>query len=88
MGDRKLARAVPPIGNNQLMLIVGGRRQERGAIMGDRMTEQGRGEVIWWRHLTSTKSLPYLSSAYPGAAKGPELSGCAVSAVVSLCVCV
>ena len=39
MGDRKLASAAPPIrGNNQLMVIVGG-----GRIVGDRMTEKGRG---------------------------------------------
>ena len=45
-GDRKLPSAVAPIrGKIQLMLIVGGgRRQERGTIVGeDRMTEKGRG---------------------------------------------
>jgi hypothetical protein len=49
-------------------------------------------EVIWWRHLSSTKSLPYLTSAHPRAAKGPEpiphaswVSGCTVSAMISLC---
>jgi hypothetical protein len=42
--------------------------------------------------LSSTKSLPYLTSAHPGAAKGPEpiphvswVSGYAVSAMISSC---
>ena len=45
MGYRKLTSTAPPIrGNNQLMLdSKGGRRQERGVIVGDRMTEKGRG---------------------------------------------
>jgi len=45
VGDRKLASAAPPIrGNNQLMVIFGGGgSQKRGTIVGDRMTEKGRG---------------------------------------------
>jgi len=49
MGDMKLVSAVPPIrGSNQLMLIVrGGGDKRRGAIVGDRMTEKGRGVGKW-----------------------------------------
>ena len=63
MGDRKLVSAVPPIrGNNQLMLIVvGERRQERGTIVGDRMTEKGRGggDLVETFELHEITSLPY-----------------------------
>ena len=49
-------------------------------------------EVIWWRHLSCTKSLLYLPSMHPSEAKGPEpiphaswVSGCTVSAMISSC---
>jgi len=60
------------MGNRKLANTAGGGRQKRGTIVGDRMTEKVEVEVIWWRHLISTKSLPYLTSAHPRAAKGPE----------------
>jgi hypothetical protein len=60
--------------------------------VGDRMTEKGLGGGDLVETLSSMKSLPYLTSAHPGAAKGPEpiphaswVSGCAVSAMVSSC---
>jgi hypothetical protein len=63
MVDRKLVSAVPPIrGNSQLMLIVvGERRQERGTIVGDRMTENGRGggDLVEIFELHKITSLPY-----------------------------
>ena len=64
MGDRKLVSAVPPIrGNNQLMLIVGGGgdKRGRGMIVGDRMTEKGRGggNLVETFELHEITSLPY-----------------------------
>ena len=92
MGNRKLASAAPPIrGNNQLMVIAGGGGDKRGGGLW-RIGWQKRVEVvvIWWRHLSSTKSLPYLTSTNPRAAKGPEpilnsswVYCCAVSAMIS-----
>jgi hypothetical protein len=64
MGNRKLASAAPPIRvNNQLMLIVGGGggRQERGTIVGVRMTEKGRGggDLVETFELQEITSLPF-----------------------------
>jgi hypothetical protein len=68
MVDRKLASAVPPIrGNNQLMLIVvGGRIKERGTIVGDRMTENGRGggDLVETFELHKITSLPYFQALW------------------------
>jgi len=61
MGDRKLASAAPPIrDNNQLMVIVGGGRQKRGTVVGDRMTEKGRGggDLVETFDLHKITSLP------------------------------
>jgi hypothetical protein len=60
MGDRKLVSAAPPIqGNNQLMVIVGGGGDTRGGrLWGIELQKRVEVEVIWWRHLSSTKSLP------------------------------
>ena len=63
MGDRKLVSAAPPIrGNKQLMVIVwGGRRHKRGMIVGDGMTEKGRGggDLVETFELHEITSLPY-----------------------------
>jgi hypothetical protein len=66
--------AVPRIrGNSQLMVTVWGGGEERGGQFGE-MGQQIRVEVeaIWWRHWSSTKSPPNLSSAHPRTEKRPE----------------
>ena len=61
--------------------------------MGDRMTDKGRGggDMVETFELHEN-TLPYLTSAHPGAVNGPEpiphaswVSGCAVSAMISSC---
>ena len=62
MGDRKLVRAVPPIrDNNQLMLIVGGGGDKWGAVVRVRMTEKGRdkGDLAETFELHELTSSPY-----------------------------
>ena len=82
MGDRKIARAAPPIwGNNQLRLIVGGgRRQERGWLWGIGWLKRVEVEAIWWWDLSSTKSFPYHFPRTPEHWKDRDLfpmrSGC------------
>ncbi len=70
----------------------GGRRQEGWQLWGVGWQKRVEVEATWWRHLSSTKSLPYQTSAHPRAAKGPEpiphaswVSGCAIGAMISLC---
>jgi len=73
--------------------IWGGGFKRGGRLWGIGWQKRVEVEVIWWRHLISTKSLSYLTSAHPRAAKGSEpiphalswVSGCAVSAMVSSC---
>jgi hypothetical protein len=95
MGNRKLMSAAPPIRvNNQLMVIlVGGGGDKRGGrLWGIGRQKRVKVKAIWWRHLSSTKSLPYLPSVHPRAAKGPEptphaswIFGCPVSSMISSC---
>ena len=83
MGDRKLASTAPPIqGSNQLMVIVGGgRRQKRGAIVGDRMTEKGRGggDLVETFDLHGVTSLPNFR-----APKSSERTGTYSACVLSV----
>jgi hypothetical protein len=67
MGNKKLTSAAPPIrGNNQLMVINGGGGDKRGGgLWGIGCQKRVEVEAIWWRHLSSTKSLFYLPSAHP-----------------------
>ena len=64
--------------------------KRRGGLWGIGSQKRVELEVIWWRYLSSTKSLPYLTSANPRAVKGPEpiphaswVYRCAFSAMIS-----
>ena len=75
-----------------MMIVRGGGDKRRGAIVGDRMTEKGRGVGKWVETFELHKITSLPTFVHPRASKGMEhiphaswVSGCAVSAMISSC---
>ena len=49
---------------------LGGGNKRGGQLWGVGWQNRVKVEAIWWRHLSSTKSPPYLPSVHPKGAKG------------------